>query len=51
MASEADEADGFDSANEEIDERKYLQAYWRADEGRGNIVHDVFDKELHLEAV
>lgn len=49
--SEAEDAgaEGFDSDTEEVDERRHLRAYWRADEGRGNKVHDLFEKELHLE--
>ena len=41
--------ESFKSDSDEVDERKYLRAYWRADEGRGNKINDVFDLELHLE--
>ena len=40
--------DGFDSDTDEVDERRHLKAYWRADEGKGNTVHDVSDQEMHL---
>lgn len=49
--SEEDSADGmesFDSQADEIDERKHLKAYWRAEEGHGDKIADVSDKDLHL---
>lgn len=35
--------EGFDSDTDEVDERRHLKAYWRADEGKGNTVQDVSD--------
>ena len=40
--------DSFESQTEEIEEKRYIRAYWRAEEGHGNQIADVSDRGLHL---
>ena len=42
--------DSFDSQVDEIDEERFLRAYWRAEEGQGLQVANVLDKQFHLVA-
>ena len=43
--------ESFDSQTDEVDERRHLKAYWRAEEGLGSQVADVSDKGMHLSEV
>ena len=43
--------ESFDSQVDEIEERRYLKAYWRADEGSGNQISDITDRQMHLEVI
>ena len=40
--------ESFESQTEEIEEKRYIRAYWRAEEGHGNQIADVSDRGLHL---
>lgn len=43
--------ESLDDQTDEVDERKYLKAYWRAEEGNGPQIADVSDKGIPLVAV
>ena len=43
-----DNVASFDSQVDDIDEEKYLKAYWRAEEGQGKQVQNILENELHL---
>ena len=43
--------ESFDSQTDEVDERRHLKAYWRAEEGQGSQIADVSDKGIHLTEV
>ena len=42
--------DSFDNETDDVDERRHLKAYWRAEEGQGHQVADLSDKGIHLSA-
>ena len=42
-------AESFESNTDEIDERRHLKAYWRAEEGHGPQIADVSDKGINLQ--
>ena len=45
-----DSTDSFDSQEEEIDENRYIGAYWRCDEGSGSIIKDYSGRDRNLQA-